>query len=237
MLTTRILCFAAILLVSPLSASAAILLSFSGGNIEPGQYGHLDVLATGSGDLVAAVNFEFLITPIGPTVGSLRFTNPQLSTEVGELNYIFASDSGFFTAAPQNGPAFDSLVGGDSSATFTDHPIDSTPLLIARLDLEHVLPGATDPSLAVGDQFSITLQNNPNTFFVDSSFNDSTVDSASFDPVTITVAAAATSTVPEPTSAFLFGGLGIACLLRRSGFTTGRRKTVGDSESERSKLA
>ncbi|MEZ6090533.1 MAG: PEP-CTERM sorting domain-containing protein [Pirellulaceae bacterium] len=84
-------------------------------------------------------------------------------------------------------------------------------LLFARLNIEHIVPGMTDPSLVVGDQFDIdVVVGGPfGTEFTNCGFGTPTL-SAGTGTITVTDAAA----VPEPGKAVMVG-VGFAALYRR----------------------
>jgi hypothetical protein len=217
----------ALLILCTECASAVIMVQVHNNQIVAGQSGYVDVFIQSSGtDLFTAFNYEFAIQTIGPSVGSLRFVDPQSSIESTFGNYVFNTlngGSGGFGSVPQNSPAFDSIQGGDFAATFSDITLTSPDvLLLVRLEIEHVLPFGTDPLAASGDQFSIVLQDFGNSFFLDSSFaTGPDISASSFGPagtgmVTIGSSAAA---VPEPNSVVI---ISLGCLvmgLRKLRFT------------------
>ncbi len=208
-LFTRLACLLTTALLSLNSASGGIIVNVHDNTMLPGQTGFVDVFAHSSGtDLFATFNYEFAIQTIGISVGSLRFVNPQSSVETTFGNYVFNSSnggSGGFSSVPQNSPAFDSIQGGDVTATFSDMSLTAADLLLVRLEIEHVLPFGTDPSAASGDQFSITMQDLGNSFFLDSTFvSGPDIAASSFSPsgAGLVTMGSPTAAVPEPSSIF-----------------------------------
>lgn len=183
------------------------ILQVHNASISPNQTTSVSVsIHSNSADSAALFNAELLITPIGSTLGVLRFVPIQIADETADSDYIFASDSGGYAATPQNSPAFDSIVAGDFSGSIQDVTIGAAPRLLLRLEVEYLLPLNVDPASVVGEQFQISLVDAGNTFFLDSSY----VTGPSIDPSSFSLGAAGlvtvqanTQSVPEPTSLVL----------------------------------
>jgi len=175
-------------------------------SIESKGTGSVEVrISSTSVDPISLFGYEFKITSMAGAVGDLRFTNPQILTEQAVADYVFFGDTDSFAISsdPQNSPAFDSIVGGDGTFSGDDVTINVATVLLARLDIEHVLPGATSADVADGSQWAISLRNTIDTFFEDSNFNPVDIQASSFGAVgsgTITVFAA---TIPEPSSTIM----------------------------------
>lgn len=212
-LSTTAILFAVLLHEKP--ASAALVISVQSTTIFAGGSGFVDVLISStSSDSVDLVNYEFAITSVGSPSGTLQFIAPQVYSEHGFANYVFASDpsvDGIFENSLSNSV----LEAGDFTENFSGVPLTtSTQLLLARLELEHVLGPGQTAALAAGEQFLVTLQNSAGTFFEDENGDALTIDVASFDPGTITVVAGATA-VPEPSSLLLLAASGIGLITRK----------------------
>lgn len=159
--------------------------------------------------------YRFQITGAATNVGTLRFADPQLDDEGIDPDYVFAFGTLGPTSTPENGPAFDEVLGTDLSL-FGPVAVDASSRLFARLEVEHFLPGGVDPNLAAGDQFTISLLEADTTLLSDS------FDPASFVAFTgssgvITAQAAA---IPEAGTGFLLTAIcviaaGIRCRRHR----------------------
>ena len=160
-----------VMALSIAQARADLVVAVQNTQVQSGGFGKVDVLIEGMpNDLFAIINYEFLITPVGETVGILQFRVPQLSTEILRNDYVLGNDSGAFTSIPHNSPSNDVLIGGDATASGLDVALTSGNSLLVSMDVEHVLPFGVDPRVAVSDEFTITIQNSVNTFFLNATF-------------------------------------------------------------------
>ena len=209
--TTFLNCVFAILLSDCLlvcNAQAGLIILAQNTQLASGGNGTLNVLISSNGtDNVDTFQYKFAITGDLGNVGSLRFSVPQSNSEVADSNYIH-SDSDGFTSEPQNSPAYDEILGGDFTASFLGTDIDSTQLLLARFEIEHILPSGTPASAAVGDVFTVSLVNDADTFFLDNGFSN--VDVLSTTPGQVTLTA-----IPEPSSLMMFSALVAASICGR----------------------
>jgi hypothetical protein len=207
-----ILCVLAFCLAAK-SSSAAIIVSYQGNTIGYGSTGFVDVYvssdaALATPDVLDSFSASFVIAPVGGAVSNgLQFVDPQSDTQLGQGNYVFAGNS--ITAPPIGTVSTgtntnDSYIGGDATidGLGTSLHAGSGSFLLYRLDLSALL---ANPS----DQFTITLQNNLNTDFLDPSFTSLSINPSSFSSFTITA-------VPEPTSTgLLLAGAGVGLWLKR----------------------
>lgn len=197
---TKFLCVLAFLLASNVFSNdrvlAAIVVQLQDVTIAAGERGFMNVLISGSGDSIAAFDFEFEISPIGTPGSSMIFVDPQPDPQLNDplfsSDYVFAGNSdnidnsfpmGFVVAGT-------TFFGSDLTADLSDVSISASRLFV-RFELESVVPGG---GVAVGDQFEIRL--------VDANFFDSNFDAVSFSstPGIVTVSAVA---IPEPSSAIV----------------------------------
>lgn len=158
--------------------------------------------------------YRFQISGAATNVGTLRFADPQLDDEAVDPDYVFAFGTLGPTTTAENGPAFDEVFGTDLSL-FGPVAIDTTDRLFARLEVEHFLPGGVDPSLAAGDQFTISLVDADTALLADS-----------FDPVSFVaftgssgVITAQAAAIPEADSGLLLVVIclaGLVIYLRRA---------------------
>ncbi|MEZ6137704.1 MAG: hypothetical protein R3C53_22685 [Pirellulaceae bacterium] len=208
------------------SAHAAIIVTVSDVDIEVGGTAFMDFFVESdvvAGETYANSLYDFLITPVVPTVTQLAFVVPQPASYVTEPDYLFFNDSFgpagsvFTTTTPG-----DSFSGGDSTSgvlfagdTPYATPLTSTKRLLVRVQLTT----ATGLPAGVGDAFDVTL--NSNTLFSslsDENFNPLAFNLANSDFVGRVNVIAATA-VPEPSSLALCTFLSLAGV----GFRSRRR--------------
>ena len=194
------------------AASAGIIVDVQDAQLTSGGTGFVDVLVRSDGPDTPIQLFSYLFeitNPVG-NVGSLQFSDTQSIAETGDANYIFAGDS---TAVPP-GVTPTTILGDDATASFLDVNLTTADRLLVRLDVEHILPGGVDPTLAVGDQFSIVPDfSDPFSFFFeDGGFTGPTINQGLSSGGTVTFAF---STVPEPSSVLVLLGLTSMVGLRR----------------------
>ncbi len=206
--------FAIILLgLTATRARAGLDISLSNVSLAPGGIGTMDITVTSnSGDLLSGFGLGLLITPVGHPTSLLQFTTAQLDP-YGNPNYVFAGESlgsdlgvPFWGLPSSTSYTYDTISGGDLADPSVGPGyvvIPSTSTLLAEVQFQ-APQGAT-----LGDQFQISLVNNPNfTYFDDQYGNPSlTIDSITGGTVTIT------SVVPEPSSLTLLALSGLSGLL------------------------
>ena len=150
--------FLVVLGLNSLEAPAAIIVEVQNANVAVNSIGTVDVLVySDSGDVnIGGFGFAFEIQPAAGNVGLLEFSDPQLANETSTMarTYLFDGgvvDSGSFVTAQTyvDGFLFFSAPGDFSI-------LGAAQQLLIRLDVRHILPGGTDPDLALSDSFEIT---------------------------------------------------------------------------------
>lgn len=195
----------------------AIIVSFGGpGTVAAGGgIGSIDVFvsSTTGADNLDAFSAEFLLTPVGGApIGGLQF-GTQLEAQLVDGTYVHAGNSAGSPIGMVSGANNETYIGGDSTANFLGTALPLHPLnrLLFRLDL-------TTTTALAGDQYTISLVNDLNTFFLDETFAGLTIDPQSFtNSGTINISLAA---VPEPSSVILLTTIFGGCIWRSR-----RRKT------------
>lgn len=187
---------------------ADLIVNLQNIHIAAGETGYVDVFveSTNAGNL-DAFQYKFEIVDAASNVGDLRFTSPQLSTELSESNYVHAGDSGGFISVSQNTPAFDEILGGDFTDSFSGTNLTVARLLV-RLDVEHILPQGTPLEAADGDSFIIRLVEDSDTFFLSNNFDNIAIESSDGGEVLVVA-------VPEPTSLLVMILAGVGCMTVR----------------------
>lgn len=201
-----------------------VFLTIDSTEISPNGTTAVDVSVTGTGQLTNLIGYEFRITP------SVSGTS-QLTFEEEDESFLTATDYLFFgnSAAQTDGNASsvasvsttvlpnDTLVGGDSTADFSDVTIDGTKSLIT-LRLQHDA-GPANSATTIGNTFSIDLvpTNGDSVDFGNGLSNSGLLDS-NFTPVglssnsaTITVAVV----IPEPNGMTALAMLALGFVSRR----------------------
>jgi len=189
---------------------AALVITVEGNTISADQAGYVNIYISGNGDGLNLANYTFGISSVSGPASTLEFSATQLLNENLAGNYVFYDDldlSGLSIYDQSNSE----LEQGDTTLSFDDVTI-TTPRLLARLELQHLLSFGQTPAQAAGETFEITLLSRPGTFFENAGGNIDTnatnaFSAASFNPGTITVSASA---VPEPSSLLLFAAGGVA---------------------------
>lgn len=176
---------------------ADIIVEVDGTQVTVDGLGTVDVwVYSNSGDVnVSAFGFDFDIVANPANVGSLSFSHPQSLTETADPDYIFFGEADPFhtlgdSALELEGSDFNTGVNGFST-------VGSARKLLARLDVFHSLPFGTDPSLALGDVFTVSPNFTDGFFeFLDEFGDPDTIDinETLSSSGTITTSAA----VPEP---------------------------------------
>lgn len=175
------------------SVKADLVVTVKDTELTVGGTGYVDVLIRSSdSDDLQLINYAFQITDIGTTIGDLRFAT-QVDSEIATSNYLFNGNSGGWSAARHDAPAFSRMTGGDFTGDFTDASITGSNLLLVRLEVEHFLASGTFPDASLNDRFEISLLPGFDTFAFDSLGED--VDFGT--PINGEVTFAA---VPEPSS-------------------------------------
>jgi len=202
------------------TCSADLVLEVSDVSIPYGGTGFVDVLVysnAATGDSLAFWDMTFEITG-SVTNGSLDFDSTQqdISGIASPVPYVFSGNSGgYVTIIPGVNPpdlTFTDFTGDGSDATL----VFNNRYLLARISLVH---SATGGSLAIGDQFTVSL--------VDSSFTYDLLGSVTTTPHNPTLSFTVFVTAPEPSAiGLLLPGLGLAMWLRRR-----RQRIVGQSGS------
>lgn len=178
-------------------ATAGVLISIADALVPEGGVAYVDVSIESdstAGDPLSIFGFEFRISTAGAT--QLDFLDPQSDSQLSSGSYMFAGDSlaDLFPPVGTVGTTVvpnDTYFGGDGTASGGNVLVGALARLMVRLE---VTTNTLLPPVA-GDQFSIELIPGPNTFFIDSEFNDIAYSSA---PGTISIVA-----VPEPASCSL----------------------------------
>lgn len=213
-------CTALILSSAPLRANLIIM--GVDATVNAGGNTTVDVLIRSDGtDNVDLANYAFQITALGGAVSTLSFSTPFDFSESNDPNYLFAGDSlGILEVPPNIPPAFPQLfTAGDLTSSGNGVNLGVSNRLLARLDLTHSLAANQTAAQANGERFQISLLNNGDTFFDDSTFpipNPVGIAPESFsagNSAVVTVFGAAS--VPEPSSLLLCGLSAIPLLRRR----------------------
>lgn len=182
------------------TAMAEIILDVEDLSFHAGDSGSVDVnIRSTASDIVDFYQYRFVVTDIGTNVGTLRFRDPQSDAEGADPDYLFGFDSPGLTTVTENSPAFDSVVGTDLTLSGFGVAVDTSNLLFARLEFEHILPGGVEPSLAGNDQFLISLVD-ADTVLLSDSFDVGSFVSFTGSSGTLS---AVTAAVPEPSSILL----------------------------------
>lgn len=192
-------------------AQGDIILTVSNTSIDSGGTGFADIFIRSTGtDSLSSFDIGLSISDVGSPVGVLQFTDPQADTESSEADYIFNGVSG---GVLSNVSTPTTMSQSDFHIGFTDISVAAADLLLGRLELKHVLPGATPPSAADGDQFKLSITA---ISLFDSAFGSPTVNSTIDGSIT---ASATTAAVPEPSCAMVLSAGFAWCWMSR------RRKT------------
>jgi hypothetical protein len=202
-------------------ARADVAITVDNGTVAPGGTGTVDITVTSNmSDTLSSFGLELLITLQPGTTSLLQFTLTQ-PDPFGNPNYVFyGASSKSDLAIPFWGPPFqsspitgypnDSITGGDSDDgsglgyVTIGSSVGQPNTFLASVQFQ-AAPGATP-----GDQFQISLVNDPNfTYFDDQNGNPLTYTST---PGTVLVASEV-SAVPEPSSLTVVALSGLSGLL------------------------
>jgi hypothetical protein len=188
-------------------ASAGIIVSYTGSSISAGGTGVLNVWVSSDADPGTPDNLDsfsalFRIAPVGGAVAEgLQFVDPQGESQLGDSSYVFNTDS---LGEDFGGPlgivstlvnTNDTYLAGDGTALGVGFDLDNTTgtSLLFRLNLDATLAD-------LGDQYTVSLIEDPFTDFVNSGFSSLSIHPDSYNAFTITA-------VPEPsTGVVLLGG-------------------------------
>lgn len=190
-------------------ANADFIITVQSVTLVAGGAGSVNVsIESNADDNLDLFQYKFAISANPGSVGILRFTDPQSNSELSLGNYIHADSDGFISEA-QNGPAFDTILGSDFTASRNGTDVTSQKILV-RLDVQHVLPNGTPPSASSSDSYLISLVQDVETFFF-------TNTSSQVDILTATPGLVSITAVPEPSGLLMLCVvLPIACYrLRR----------------------
>lgn len=231
------------LLLVSLTASfseAALFVEVLPTTLTAGGTGFVDVVITSTSpgtDLLGGWSTDFVLAPTGGTSTTFEWADPQTGAPtLADPSYVFASGTpgvGLLGPGPIDsanivfgfpGPA---VTMAGTVATWGDSAIDPALLLpadalvagpgvgvlLARLEVAHILPGGVDPATTIGDTFSISLESTLFTLADGTALIEDT-DYFLIDGL-VTVA------VPEPGS-ILLGGL--TCMF--AGLFRRRRKQI-----------
>jgi len=192
---------------------AALILSYSGGTVQAGGSGTLDVFVSSDADMLtpdnlASFSAHFVISPVSGS--GLQFSDPQSDEQLADISYIFYGDSlaslfnipvGTVSLLP---PKVD-YIGGDGTVSPAGVNLDSSSgsFLLFRLNLDAALA-------SVGSMFTVSLINDGSTSFLDSANAEIALVPSSFNGFTVTA-------VPEPStgSMLLLASIGTAWYRRR----------------------
>jgi len=203
-ITGILMCYFGVI-AHPQSLNAALVFTFQDTSVVAGSSGSIEVFVSSTGtDFVTLMNFEFAITGSDPS-GVLNF-NP-IQTAAAEIQndprYIFFNDSAAYGVNLLD-PI--TLVGGDSKASLPDVMVGGSPLLLARLQLEHITP---TPLVSTGT-YKISLVQGLNSIFFDKDLGEVDIDASSF----VNFGTVTISAVPEPSSILLSGAMAAVLGLR-----------------------
>jgi hypothetical protein len=191
-------------------ASAGFVVNLSNVNVGPGGTGTMDIIVTSTtAYTLSSFGLELQIAPIGTPTSVLQF-NPSMmqpTAPFGSGNYVF-QDNSFdqdfstpFWSVPDSNPML-TAVGGDMNDSGSGYVSigASLPMFLAAVQFA-VPAGAT-----LGDQFQISLVNDPSFTYFDDLNGNLLVGGYSMTGGVVTVAP---SVVPEPSSLVItLSGLG-----------------------------
>ena len=199
------------------SVRADLTVTLTDATVAPGGTGTVDinVTSTNGTDTLSAFNLELLITGVGTPAANLHFSSGiDQPVPYGNPDYVFAGESSNndlslpLWSDPTNPPTYNVITGGDSDDGNGSTPgyvtIPSTPgaprtyLATVQFSLP---PGAGTP----GDQYNISLVNDPGQTYFDDPCNNPLQYTANEATVTI-------ASVPEPSTLpvvilCIFGGM------------------------------
>lgn len=188
-------------------SSGDIIVSYTGGTVTAGGSGILNVWVSSDADPLTPDNLDsfsglFRIAPIGMAVADgLQFIDPQGDSQLGDVNYVFNLDSlgedfggplGNVTTLVNTNNTYRA---GDGTVLGVGFDLDNTTgtRVLFHLNLDATLANP-------GDQYTVSLINDPFTDFLDSGFAPLIIHSDSYNSFTVTA-------VPEPaTGVVLLGG-------------------------------
>lgn len=213
-------CILALLALST-SARADVIVAVQNSSVTTNGTGFVDVLISSSvaSELLTTTSFEFLINGSPKLNGSLEFLQEADPVNFSPPGYVFGPATGNYADSLLTST---NIFGGDIYGVGdTSIAITGATQTLVRLNLQHNAIG--DPTLAVGDTFTISLNPlgaNDFSFWDDSDpdpMNHSlvswTIDPSSFTSFgTITIASAA---VPEPGTFAVLSIAGIGLIGRR----------------------
>jgi hypothetical protein len=171
--------FTILLSLMTIRVRADLIITLSDATVAPGGTGTMDITVTSNhGNTLSAFGLELQITPVGSPSELLQFSMDQ-TDPYGNSNYVFSGasfnqDNGpisFWSSPFQTVYMSDTIVGSDSSDSTNMTPLgisyvtlSSTPSYLATVQFQ--APTGSVP----GDQFQITLVNDPGeTYFMNRS--------------------------------------------------------------------
>ncbi|TWU08502.1 PEP-CTERM sorting domain-containing protein [Stieleria varia] len=203
------------LIDSPRS-DAALVVSVTQTEFQVGGIGSLFIEVTGSNDLVASMNIQLRVKPLGAVGSGLQLISPPVDAHFDQSAYLFRNNS------------FAQNIGLDPVAISTfDLPNDTFSIsdgtfngananvfgtkLVGRVDFQHSFPALSDPNSLIGDQFEFEID------IASSSFADASFANVPFS-VSPVNGIATLSAVPEPTTTMTL------LLMSALGFVRRRRR-------------
>ncbi|MGO8747149.1 MAG: PEP-CTERM sorting domain-containing protein [Thermoguttaceae bacterium] len=209
----RLLLLASFLcLVMGVPAQANVTITASDVDLAPGGTGTMDFTITsdpgGTLDTLSDFGLELLITPAPTSTSLLQFTTAQ-SNPYGNPNYVFAGESfgsdldlAFWSKPSKTNYPADTIYGGDLDDGLTlgyvTIPSTAGGLYSYLATVQFQAPQGAN----VGDQFQISLVNDPNYTY----FDDQNGNPINYSP---SLAGGLVSVVPEPSTLAVFSGLAV----------------------------
>lgn len=208
---------ATLTIVNP--AYATLDLTVLDTNISAGDVGTIDVEISGDSDLVQSYFLELRITPNGAVNSSLQFVDPQTEDFRTNAQYVFSSDSfnqiNSFDprVVSQNTLQNDTYTDNDSTDSFNDVTLTSATKLLARINIQHIIPSGTLESSVLADTFDISVIGTPGDF-IETEVFDAIGNSIAFTSTAGSVSIQPTA-VPEPSSWAMLIGMSVVAGWRR----------------------
>jgi hypothetical protein len=226
-------------LVLCVPASGAIIISVQNANVTTNSTGFVDVLisSTLAAEQLTTTTFAFNISGSPNLNGSLEFVAETDPGIYSPPDYVFGAATGNyadFLASSTSISGVDVFGLGDTSVT-----IGSATQTLVRLGLRHNAIG--DPSLAVGNLFTITMNAPGSSDFTSvfdagtpGDFDDDVTTDLSIDPLssfsgTIMITSAA---VPEPSTFVLMAMVGAGVVGRKLRRRKGMSLEISEPRAE-----
>lgn len=161
--------------VTAQSATADLVIEIPNVAMTAGSTGTVDILihSTGS-DPLQIFGYTLQITQLAEVGGSLQFADSfssmtiprQSNSEISDSSYVFAGNSGFFSAQRQ--VDVKALVGSDFTADGLNVGLGTNNRLLARVELQHL---TLNPNTSSGT-YQVSLVAGASTLFQDEDAND-----------------------------------------------------------------